>query len=83
MPLQNNENHEIHKILLQNQETYKIELVHARIMKIMKFLKCNAKHLKKLKKIIIPLYNYEYHEIHRILHHKYENKKKHISCQNN
>ena len=54
----------------------KTELVHARITKIMKFIKFNAKHLKIIKTKIIPLYNYEYYENHRIPHHNYETKKK-------
>ena len=51
----------------------------------MKFLKFNAKHLKIITKLIIPLYNYEYHEIQRIPYHNYikKTKKKHIPCQNN
>ena len=59
----------------------KIELVHARITKIMKFLKFNAKPLKKITKLIIPLYSYEYNKIHRIPHHNYENKIKQYSMQ--
>ena len=40
--------------------------------------KFNAKHLKQITKLILPLYNYEYHEIHGIPQYNYENTKKNI-----